>query len=686
MPRLLRYYALGCVALAMAYLAVHVPEPLRLNHGDPWGDANVVASVEHVQQYGFADSVEADPLRTDTFHPIHFPPIPELFYCVVGSFGVRDIAVFRALALLFSAAALWFLYQWVRRTWSEPIGLIATGLWATSLMWLMFADSVRQVPIEHASGFLALWAVSRGIETERRRYSAIAFIAGSACLLAGYELWIFLPAATLVTVYTKRGNLFRRGNFRFLVLVALALAVAMLVKQLFVSGPIGWQVVADRRLGATFSILGRRYTLLYTPLLWVTVVVTAWRALRAPSWRIALADGTTWLLAVAVVGLVVFVRRASSPMAGAVPLLPLYAIGSATLVARCLDGRWIGRGLAMTWMVVAPLWASYVLLNHPRSVLDRDDVATVNHYLAANDRNDFVISNLLSDGPIETAFERHNSPAKDTVETDEVFRELLDVFEATGTDYVHAIIFTSPDSRFIERSLGQLTASRRLAAIDGWPYLVRRKARSLISEYDKRVVGNLQAAGAKVVLHLATFDVYRLDRASLIEAAGKNLPVTKRVDFGSVFAARHELLGWGKPEVLPEGIAVSRIAGSAPCANPVVDHRPGEPASNACETVMTRRGLRALDEGSADSAQLMIRVEKVCDLKVDVVFGAPALVNVSLNGFSSSQCTRSSRMSFVVPAASVKSGVSVLTFERHERPDDPPTAVASVVVEPRCPP
>ena len=45
MPAVLRTFLLGCIAVAFAYLAVHVTEPLRLTVGDPWSDAQLVSSL-----------------------------------------------------------------------------------------------------------------------------------------------------------------------------------------------------------------------------------------------------------------------------------------------------------------------------------------------------------------------------------------------------------------------------------------------------------------------------------------------------------------------------------------------------------------------------------------------------------------------------------------------------------------
>src|SRR5262249_28352702 len=152
--------------------------------------------------------------------------------------------------------------------------------------------------------------------------------------------------------------------------------------------------------------------------------------------------------------------------------------------------------------------------------------------------------NLMAEGPIQAAFDRHgwelegvDPPGKpgasrtgDQTERHRVKDarlEMLEVLETTGTDYVHAVIFTTPDSRFLDRSLGRLTTGRQLWSVTGWPHLHRSKANRIIDEYDKGVRKSLEAVGAKQVLHASNFDIYRIDRAALAEAAGRALPVVR---------------------------------------------------------------------------------------------------------------------------------------------------------------
>lgn len=706
MPRSLRGFLLGCIAIAFAYVLLHAREPLRLNVGDPSSDASVLATIKHVQQDGFFEPPAPGAGRT-----FHAPPLAELGYSAVGRYlGVGDIATLRLFALACSVLAVVLLFQYARRIWNDTIALLATALFTTSFLWMTYADSLAQVPVLQASGFLALWGLVRAIETRQRRYYAAAFLGAWACYLASYDFWLFLPAAVVFTIHKKLGNPFARGNQHFVVICVAGCVAGMVTSTLFAAGAVGWQelpadpfgrasTALNRKLAAPLPVLLRRYTFLLTPLVWVTLAHTAWRVVRAPSVRSVLTDGVTWMLGVAALALGAFSLRAVSLMFGAQPLLLFASIGSALLIQRLLEGGWLRRALAVAWLVAVPAWSFYFLLSHPRSTLDRDDVATVNAYLAASDRNDFVISNLLAAGPIQVAFERHTLAAIDTPDPTQAPGKMLEVLEAAGTDYVHAVIFTTPDSRFLDRSLALLARSRPLGWVTSWPHVRRSMANGMVGEYDRYVRANLARVGAKQVLHLRTFDVYRIDRAALLDAVGRSIPVVRTIDMGSFGANKHKLLGWSEPKLTEEeGLGVASVDGYAPCANPVIEHRAGEPGSNGCETVPTRAGLKVLDKGWTRSAQLMIRVERACDLRVTLELASPGLLAVSLEDFTAPPCAPDAHVAVVIPRRAVRAGINILTIEKRLSVDKQPGVdkrlgpkglradVASITIEPDCSP
>jgi hypothetical protein len=679
MSRILRFYLLGCIAIAFVYLLAHVREPLRLDVGDPSDDARVLTAIHTVQHDGFRVPSTAP---TDSFHPVVYPPLADIVYCTAGVIGISDIGNLRIFALAFSALAVWLLYLYLRQIWSDRMALVATALFTTSLMWLMFADSIHRVPIMEAAGFLALWGLVRAIDTKQRKHLAAALVGSFACFLSAYDYWLVLPAGVLFTVHAKLGDPFARNSRRFVAVCFAGCALAVAAKVLFVSGAGGWHELADQKTAQPLATLLRRITLMFTPMFWVTAAVTVWRAVRAPSFKAVVEDRVTWLLAAGLVTVYMWGDYAGPHPITAVSLLPFYAIASALLIERLLDGDRTRRVLAWSWLVVAPAWAAYVMLSTPRAVLDRDDVDKVNEYFAANDRNDFVLSSLHANGPVEAMFERHSWEMLDSPKVDEAFLDMLRVLEGTGTDYVHALIFTTPESRAIESSLWPLALKRHLWSATGWPYLQRSKTNRIIAELDAKIKANLEAIHAKRVVHLGNFDVYRIDRSAMIAAAEAQVPVVHDIDFGSYASAKFKLVGWGDPRIDPDtGFGVSPLDGFGPCPNPTPTSEPG---INGCETMPAKLGVRVMDGAWGDRAQVMIRLDRACDTKLTLELAAPSLLRVSMNDFTSPDCAPSSKLTVVVPARSVHPGVNVVTLTKLSTKKEMKPSVRSLTIDPMC--
>ena len=679
MSRSLRGLLLGSIAIAFLYLLWHAREPLRLNVGDPWSDANVLSSINYVKSDGFlatsfTDILDVGPLTVDSYRYIHYPPLAEIFYGAVGKFlGVSDIGTFRLFGLAFSGLAMWLLFSYVRRLYTDRVAMIATALFTTSLLWLMYADSMHQAPVMQCTAFLALWGLVRAIETKKKRHYAAAILGSCACFFTSYDYYVFLPAAVLATVYLKAGNPLARGNRHFVVLCAVGCMAGIVLKCLCVIGAVGWnEFVADlhlqfleratnthdRRFTSTIPTMTRRITLVFTPFAWIAAAYHVIKAVRAPSFTVALKETAAWMLLAALVFLYVFAQLAASQMLASQVLLPFYAIGSAIVIDKLLDGRRLLRGFAMAWLVAAPLWSFYFMFTHPRSWLDRDDVAKTNAYLAANDHNDFLLSNLLSDGHIQASFDKHYWAALDAEDTSVALLQMMRIFELTDADYVHEIIFSDPDSRFIDKSLWPLATPRGLWSITGWPFLHRAKTNSVIGDYDRRVKKNLDAVHADKVLQLQNYAVYRVDRKTVMQLLEKQVKTVSRLDFGNLVSHLHVIQGWSYPYLLPDGTPVTSIGGFGRC--PV---KRGSSQGNGCKTILTKFGLKMKDEEIIPVGQLMIRAETSCATRLTFTFARAAHVRFTINDFSWATPFPARTAVLDVPAANVKAGVNVVELE-----------------------
>lgn len=677
MPRHQRILILGCIAFGFAVLLVHAREPIRLNLGDPWSEANVLTSIKYVNQYGFletsfTDILDVGPLTADSYRYIHYPPLSEIIYGALSKYlGIEDIGTFRWFAIGFSGLAMWLLYHYARRLYGDRVALLATALWCTSLFWLMYGDSMHQTPIVHAAAFLALWGLVRAVETRRRRHYAAAWFGSFACFLTSYDDWLFLPAAVLVTIYLTAGNPFARGNRHFVACCAAGCVAGVVLKAVFVIGAVGWTEFvadlhfqflerasfADARGEALLPTMLRRITLVYTPFAWIPVAYYLVKAVRARSWAALVRDSAAWLLAVAVAFLWLFRQLAASQLLASEVLLPFYAIGSALLIDRLLRGARARQLLATGWFVGACAWSFGWFLSLERSLLDRGDVARAAAYLAEHDHNDFVLSNLMSDGHIQAFFDRHSWGAPDSELTVIAPRDVLTTFERMGTETVHVLVFTDPSSRFIDKALWPMAARQRQWSATGWPHLWRAKTRAMIADADARVLANLDMVGAERVLRLSNFDIYRLDKATVLTRAYAQVPVAHVLDFGGLAVERHKLLGWSEqPELFrAQNVRASRVVGRVACPRTAIP--------SACKTVLTKRGNDVRGNVFVPAAQLAIRVERACDLRLAIELAAPAMLRLTMNQFEVAQRAPARDLAVVIPRAQVSPGVNVIALE-----------------------
>jgi hypothetical protein len=129
----------------------------------------------------------------------------------------------------------------------------------------------------------------------------------------------------------------------------------------------------------------------------------------------------------------------------------------------------------------------------------------------------------------------------------------------------------------------------------------------------------------------------------------------------------------------PEGVAVSTISGYDTCGAPA----PDPSRANACKTVLTSLGLEVKGARTVPRAQLLVRVERACELHVRIVLGRTSLVGFSMNEFSARQEIPGREATFVVPASAVRAGINTITIE-HRFGMMGSTEVASLDLEPAC--
>jgi hypothetical protein len=173
--------------------------------------------------------------------------------------------------------------------------------------------------------------------------------------------------------------------------------------------------------------------------------------------------------------------------------------------------------------------------------------------------------------------------------------------------------------------------------------------------------------------------VWRIDRAAVMALLGEAVPVTSHIDFGALGAKKHLLLGWGPPDLLPEDqVAAVGLEGFERCRAERT-----RPHGNACKTILDKFGLRTAHIANVAVGQLMIRVERACDVRLTFTFGRPSYVRFAINGFATTmQPGRTA--TFTVPAANVTPGINIVELAS-QLPLGYPVHLATLDIAPSCP-
>jgi hypothetical protein len=586
----------AAVGVVFAYLLASAWEPLRLNWGDPWSDANVLTALNFSSKYGFittsfTDVLDVGPLTNESYRYTHYPPFAEIFYGTVrkvfGGGEPLDITVYRLFAIVFAGVGLHSFYRYVRQVWGDGLAVWSTVLCATNLLWIQFADAMHQAPILFASGMTALAAVPRVVtsmkEETRDPWARVAVAIGTyVCFLTAYDYHFFLPTAALLTARVLGVPLLSKRMVKLAALIAISGAIAIVTKSAFVTGALGWKGFLEdvhfqflERATTKFSpdyrsgfliIIVSRWTAYFTPILFVAAAVVVWRVLSRTvrhgigrSVRSLLLGSEELrgdfgsLVIMLVAGLpfvLVFSELAVEQVLPSQVIIPFFAVACGYCV------HWLGLKrdrLAYGAAVLFVAWQAIHMSRIPKALLDRSVTAQVADYLRKNDSSDFLVTNLMSDGPIQYFFDRHMHMPVEFVEwTPGAYRELA---SKTASGIIHALYFDDPGTRLIDKSLWYLLPKKSLWAVFGVPYVLRDQALAEIVDWDGRVLESLRRSGTEV-LRLPGVRLFRIEmnvdtrRAEFRKKLSGGEP-NRYIDFGAPESEMHKLDGFRMPEHYP---------------------------------------------------------------------------------------------------------------------------------------
>lgn len=354
-----------CVAAVFIYCVVHAFDPPRLNWGDSASDYNAMTAGRNFQKYGFlklrltpfvfdpAVMTSADNWAIYT----HYPQLPDLMNGVLRTvFGLSTLVQFRFVALAFSFAALFFVYQLLRGYWSRQTAQAALALWVVNPLWLQHADYLHHLPYAAFFGFGALYFLMRHLREGRPGFLAAAGVFVFLVFFSSYDFWFFEPLliATMIIAHYRSVTW---PAIRVLGILAGCALLSMLFKWSTNAWALGgvhaW--LQDLRYQALERATDKAVKVAYTAGIWPTLVgrvqrcfslllfpVTAfWLILPFVRHRMkALPDALSRppanplpLLLAALPFLVLFTELWIGQYYPTMLVLPFYAVGSAALVA-----------------------------------------------------------------------------------------------------------------------------------------------------------------------------------------------------------------------------------------------------------------------------------------------------------------------------------------------------------------
>ncbi len=649
LPRAVRWWALAIIVAFHLFLLGTSQDPLRLNVGDPWSEANVLSSLPYVKEYGFGatsftDILDVGPLTFESYRYTHYPPLSEIMYGALHAYaGVDSLGTMRLFAIGFSALAMWLLFSYVRRLFDDGVALIATMLWSCNLLWMMYADMIHQAPVMQATGFLALWGLVRALDDGKLRHWAAAWFGCCACFLTSYDYLVFLPTAVMMTVYLRRGNPFRPVNWKPWLWCASGCLAGILFKFGFVIGAVGWQEFLDdlhfqflerstttfeQHTNAVFPTLTRRATMVFSPLFWGLLGYLIVRIARAGTRKRIITEGL-WLAFPALAFLAAFSQLAASQMLALQVALPFYAICSAIVLARLVHEQPLRRYLAIAILIVAPLWSGFWLMRQERSYLDEPAMAKVRAYLDEHDKGrDWIMCNLLADGPIQAYVGRHYWPAFSSEYYPQYHAAAIDLMNKFGRDDIYVLLFTDPRTRMIDKSLWPIAMPRRQWSLTGSHLFWQKKGERMIRDYDQKILDNLREVNAETIMSFPQVTLYRITREAVMRATHAMVPEQQFIDFGSYTSERYMLAGWlGHYWDKQRMFASSSASGQAYCPWPT----PLWWGFPFCRTVLTKTGLVPRGQEMLGRADLVMRASRGCDGELIVHMLNSTLVELSVN-------------------------------------------------------
>lgn len=570
-----RYLAHLAALFAAAFLFATRTQPVRTNWGDSWSDLNVQTTGRYFAETGFVRNrftpvVDVGPLKPDSLQYTHYPPLPDLINGLQQwLFGPVDVSTFRILADVLALGSLFFFHRIVRSLWGARTAGYALALLVTNLLWLQYADTIHHVPIYWFSGFGAIHAGVRWLETERRALLAWVSAACLVCMMASYDYAFFVPVLMISAIGVKGlGPRDRRARWLVAALVV-GVGAGVALKLGLVAWAVGPRTLIDdlvfqleERATSKHSvaykaglvpILFWRLVRFFSPVGFVVVVVQiaalARRLLKRPAG--AFGPGPLVFLAAGLPFVLVFTQLFVEQYHPTLQLLPYYAVGTAAvLVAMRAQARPAWNAAAFGVFVFLLGFQTNEIVSFKKTFLNRADIKAVERTMRGTPDHEFILTNTLLDFPGARFHLNRYVMGAYFPDRTATLAYLGKLFDELGDDRpIRFLEMTGVDDMIFDKMVYGLFAnearwkwiSRPAYYRSEWQPLAKERARESAALFHE--LGTLELA-------TETLRLYRVDAPALEDYHRRLLPPgeTRAIDFGSEESNVYKIAGFRYPE------------------------------------------------------------------------------------------------------------------------------------------
>jgi hypothetical protein len=568
-------------ALSSLFLVATIGQPLRMNWGDPWSDCNAQNAGHFFVKYGwgktaFTPILDIEPLTPESLRYTHYPPLPDILNGAQRQlFGASELSTFRIAAVGLSVLSLFLFYRWVESLWGTTAASFSLALFAGNLLWLQYADTVHHVPIYSATGFGALLCASRWLRAQKARHlfgvGALTFL----CFLASYDYVFFLPLTIVATALMREKRIWSPSTRRLLAALVVGAVAAIVTKYVLVIWAVGWtQFTSDLifqfherattkhassyREGLSSIALFRLWRF-FTPLFFVVLAVHVALVASTILARVrsrelpaapAAAGWTATPLLVLLAGvpfLVVFSQLFCEQYHPTLLVLPYFAIGTGTLLARCWESP---RLSAATVGALALLlgWQVNEVARFPKRFLSRPDVAAVRTHLNEKDDRRFVLTNGATGAPFLYYWNRY-ALSTAGIAPEHIPRYATSLEDELGAGPVRFIHFANAEEIAFDKYVYGVFAPEKRWSWIADPGGRRSEWQPVLRARDDAMLAYVGQFG-ELELDTGTAQIWRIDRPRVMDFLAKKVLAhpTTTIDFGDVTSEDFKVHGFRYPE------------------------------------------------------------------------------------------------------------------------------------------